>query len=105
MTCYKKGGCGSYEMYSCSECPANKPDCLNKVTHTGIISEIPHETIEDILEISIKVKTNKGERILKYTNFKNLNNATITMNRTDFKSPNKELTISIGYDKCDLEVE
>lgn len=25
MKCYKNGGCGVYEMYSCSECPASKP--------------------------------------------------------------------------------
>ena len=25
MECYKNGGCGVYEMYSCSECPASKP--------------------------------------------------------------------------------
>lgn len=25
MSCYKNGGCGVYEMYSCSECPASKP--------------------------------------------------------------------------------
>jgi hypothetical protein len=26
MSCYKDGGCGAYEMYSCSECPASKPE-------------------------------------------------------------------------------
>ena len=30
MACYKSGGCGVYEMYSCSECPASKPEYLNK---------------------------------------------------------------------------
>lgn len=24
MECYRAGGCGGYEMYSCSECPASK---------------------------------------------------------------------------------
>ena len=28
MTCYRKGGCGPYEMYSCSECPASKREYL-----------------------------------------------------------------------------
>lgn len=29
MTCYRKGGgCGPYEMLSCGECPASKPDYL-----------------------------------------------------------------------------
>lgn len=26
MNCYRNGGCGPYEMLSCSECPASKPD-------------------------------------------------------------------------------
>lgn len=30
MVCYKTGGCGAYEMYACSECPASKPSYLNK---------------------------------------------------------------------------
>jgi hypothetical protein len=30
MTCYKDGGCGAYEMYSCSECPASKPKYLDR---------------------------------------------------------------------------
>lgn len=30
MACYRSGGCGPYEMRSCSECPASKPEYLNK---------------------------------------------------------------------------
>lgn len=30
MNCYKDGGCGVYEMYSCYECPASKPEYLKK---------------------------------------------------------------------------
>lgn len=26
MSCYKDSGCGPYEMCSCSECPASKPE-------------------------------------------------------------------------------
>jgi hypothetical protein len=29
-TCYRDGGCGPYEMYSCSECPASKPEYRQK---------------------------------------------------------------------------
>lgn len=25
MSCYRSGGCGIYEMYSCNECPYSKP--------------------------------------------------------------------------------
>ena len=30
MPCYKSGGCGAYEMRSCRECPASKPDYLER---------------------------------------------------------------------------
>lgn len=28
MVCYRDGGCGPYEMLSCTECPASKPEYL-----------------------------------------------------------------------------
>ena len=28
VACYRNGGCGPYEMLSCSECPASKSDYL-----------------------------------------------------------------------------
>lgn len=36
MKCYKNGGCGVYEMYSCSECPASKPTyrCKNCLSYS-----------------------------------------------------------------------
>lgn len=30
MKCYRNGGCGPYEMYSCNECPASKPEYLKR---------------------------------------------------------------------------
>jgi len=30
MSCYKTGGCGIYEMRSCNECPASKPEYLTR---------------------------------------------------------------------------
>lgn len=30
MKCYRNGGCGPYEMYSCSECPCSKQEYLLK---------------------------------------------------------------------------
>lgn len=30
MSCYKNGDCGAYGIYSCFECPASKPEYLNK---------------------------------------------------------------------------
>ena len=31
MSCYRDGGCGPYEMYSCNECPASKPEYKNRI--------------------------------------------------------------------------
>jgi hypothetical protein len=33
MPCYKSGGCGAYEMLSCNECPASKPEYLLRSKH------------------------------------------------------------------------
>ncbi len=33
MPCYKSGGCGTYEMLSCGECPASKPEYLLRDKH------------------------------------------------------------------------
>lgn len=30
MSCYRAGGCGPYENRSCNECPASKPEYLNR---------------------------------------------------------------------------
>lgn len=30
MACYREGGCGPFEMYSCNVCPASKPEYLNR---------------------------------------------------------------------------
>lgn len=30
MKCYKRGGCGPYEMLSCKECPASKIEYLKR---------------------------------------------------------------------------
>lgn len=30
MACYRKGGCGPYEMLPCGECPASKPEYLKR---------------------------------------------------------------------------
>lgn len=38
IKCYRTGGCGPYEMYSCHECPANNPvyHCLKECGHIEI---------------------------------------------------------------------
>ena len=39
MACYRTGGCGPYEMYSCSECPASKPEYAQRQS-TGSQKEV-----------------------------------------------------------------
>ena len=72
MDCYKNGGCGVYEMYSCSECPASKIEYLNKnkseaieTTPEYFASVLADETnvqkVADFLEkFGIRVKTEYG---------------------------------------------
>ncbi len=36
MECYRNGGCGSYEMCSCYECPASKPEYLTRNNNSNI---------------------------------------------------------------------
>lgn len=45
MACYRKGSCGPYEMYSCSECPASKPEYAkrNEKTQESKKSNNPFE--------------------------------------------------------------
>lgn len=45
MACFRKGGCGPYEMCSCSECPASKPEYAKRYENKLLdkaISQIPH---------------------------------------------------------------
>ena len=44
MSCYRKGGCGPYEMYSCSECPASKPEYAQRVLEKNATPVKPQTT-------------------------------------------------------------
>lgn len=61
MKCYRDGGCGPYEMYSCSECPASKPEYL-KPTVTEFVEK--QETKLDELKKSLLNMT--AEEIVEY---------------------------------------
>lgn len=52
MSCYKDGGCGIYEMYSCSECPASKPEYLKRTNTTQKLRVIEslHDVSKQILD-------------------------------------------------------
>ena len=46
MACYRSGGCGPYEMLSCSECPASKGDYIIKQIRKHIEETWPDWKIE-----------------------------------------------------------
>lgn len=54
MACYRKGGCGPYEMYSCSECPASKPEYLER--------EHPEEKKDDLINQLFSGVLSNGKR-------------------------------------------
>lgn len=53
ITCYRNGGCGPYEMYSCYECPASKSDYVQvktapkPTTHFDLIKSL---SVEELAE-------------------------------------------------------
>jgi len=50
MACYKSGGCGVYEMYSCSECPASRPGyALRGRKNIDVIRSWPAQKLADAL--------------------------------------------------------
>ena len=46
MACYRNGGCGPYEMMSCSECPASKPEYCAEAPSRSIKERATAEYIE-----------------------------------------------------------
>jgi len=60
MACYKNGGCGAYEMYSCSECPASKPEYAykneKKYIHKDTLLHLPTYLLVEELEKRAGVK-------------------------------------------------
>lgn len=54
MTCYRNGGCGPYEMYSCNERPASKPEYLRTrktiITNGDRIRAMTDEELAELLE-------------------------------------------------------
>ena len=53
VACYRNGGCGPYEMYSCSECPASKSDYMQfkckPITNADRIRAMTDEELADEL--------------------------------------------------------
>lgn len=62
MSCYKDGGCGIYEMYSCYECPASKPEYLKRKSHEpqrlqaiGDLHDVAKQILDDEVVILLLV--------------------------------------------------
>ena len=60
MPCYKNGSCGPYEMYSCSECPASKPEYALRNQEEGKTSFFAKQKEsrvinQDIKEVALKI--------------------------------------------------
>ena len=47
MTCYRKGGCGPYEMRPCNECPASRPEYAKRDDSPGKRTKTLAELIRD----------------------------------------------------------
>jgi hypothetical protein len=54
MACYRNGGCGPYEDRACNECPASKPEYLNR-------GNVVKPKRVDELKPTIKIKIFIGE--------------------------------------------
>lgn len=48
MACYRSGGCGPYEMRSCSECPASKPEYMRRQIRPESTSVPPFKKGENV---------------------------------------------------------
>lgn len=61
MSCYKDGGCGIYEMYSCYECPASKPEYLKRKSREpqrlqaiGNLHDVAKQILDDEVVILLR---------------------------------------------------
>ena len=58
MPCYREGGCGPHEDYSCSECPANKPEYKKRtvtVARTETLEEARAAGMKEAWEIARRI--------------------------------------------------
>jgi hypothetical protein len=69
MACYRKGGCGPYEMYSCSECPASKPEYAMNGEKV-YVAMLNGEIKDNYMSIAFSEKSAKEKLINTYFNEK-----------------------------------
>jgi len=75
MACYRSGGCGPYEMLSCSDCPASKKSYIKKskfavgecvrIVKTEAFPYIQETWIGEVLEILSIMNDEKAGFIYK----------------------------------------
>lgn len=58
MKCYRSGGCGPYEMCSCDECPASKPEYLER-KNKKITTEKQFSAFEIVKKSNLKLAREK----------------------------------------------
>lgn len=68
MLCYRKGGCGPYEMYSCSECPASKPEYADRHKEKGTENKMNAKLIVEGKEFDIEILDPKLQELIAPTN-------------------------------------
>ena len=56
MACYRSGGCGPYEMRSCSECPASKPEYMRKQIENGVATPPTKATKQTKIKVFLNEK-------------------------------------------------
>ena len=68
MSCYKDGGCGIYEMYSCYECPASKPEYLKRQSREpqrlqaiGNLHDVAKQILDDDVVILLRAPGRMGD--------------------------------------------
>ncbi len=70
MACYRYGGCGPYEMRLCSECPASKPEYVERELRK-VFETFPSGVkvnLEEVVDLEAQTKAN-NEAMRKVIDF------------------------------------
>ena len=68
------------------------------------MNNLEDEIIEKILGISLQVKTNKGDRVIHFKEFKN-EEGTLSLNSDDSKQPRNQIVLTLNCDGYSMIVE
>lgn len=64
MKCYRDGGCGPYEMYSCADCPASRPEYAEK-NKAATAQSVGAAKLPPGVEEALETKANHMRDLLK----------------------------------------